>query len=148
MENGRRIAFDYGAVRIGVAMSDLSGLLASPHENFSSQSPELFSEIAIFIDEYQPLYIVVGNPRHLSGVASAKSESVLEFIAGLKQITNVPIYLLDERLTTVSGARELREAGVSSRAAKNHIDAAAAVTILESAMNQERLQGAPAKDLA
>jgi len=146
MESGRRVALDFGSVRIGVAMSDPSGMLASPYGNFEAQSAELSKMLIDFCDEYQPVYIVVGNPKHLSGQSSAKSESVLEFINLLKTLTNTPIYLIDERLTTVSAARTLKEAGVSSKESRSQIDSAAAVAILESAMNQERLQGVPSKD--
>ena len=146
MQSGRRVALDYGSVRIGVAMSDSSGLLASPYDNFEAQSPELSGQISNFLKEHQPIYIVVGNPRHLSGQSSAKSESVLQFIELLKSVTDTPIYLLDERLTTVSAARSLKDAGISTKESRSLIDSAAAVAILESAMNQERLQGAPSKD--
>jgi putative Holliday junction resolvase len=148
MQSGRRVALDYGSVRIGVAMSDSSGLLASPYDNFEAQSPELSGQISNFLKEHQPIYIVVGNPRHLSGQSSAKSESVLQFIELLKSVTDTPIYLLDERLTTVSAARSLKDAGLSTKESRSLIDSAAAVAILETAMNQERLQGAPSKDSA
>jgi putative Holliday junction resolvase len=148
MQSGRRVALDYGSVRIGVAVSDSSGLLASPYDNFQAQSPELSGLISNFLKEYQPIYIVVGNPRHLSGESSAKSESVLQFIELLKTITDAPIYLLDERLTTVSAARSLKDSGLSTKESRSLIDSAAAVAILENAMNQERLQGAPSKDRA
>ena len=148
MQSGRRVALDYGSVRIGVAMSDSSGLLASPYQNFEAQHPDLTTQLSEFFLEFQPLYIVVGNPRHLSGDVSAKGESVAQFVTVLKQCTETPIYLIDERLTTVSAARTLKEAGLNTRESRSHIDSAAAVAILESAMNQERIQGVPSKDRA
>jgi putative Holliday junction resolvase len=148
MQNGRRVALDYGSVRIGVAMSDASGLLASPYENFDAQHPELSTQLSEFFAEYQPIYIVVGNPRHLSGDVSAKGESVAQFVTLVKECTDSPVYLIDERLTTVSAARTLKDAGLNTRESRSHIDSAAAVAILESAMNQERLQGVPSKDRA
>jgi putative Holliday junction resolvase len=54
-----------------------------------------------------------------------------------------PIYLIDERLTTVSASRALREAGLNSKSSKSEIDSMAAVAILDSALNQERIQGEP-----
>ncbi len=148
MEPGRRLAFDYGSARIGVAISDLSGLLASPQENIDATSPLLSQLLLTLFEENEPTYIVVGKPLHLSGADSAKADSVRTFVSLLKSITTIPIYLLDERLTTVSASRSLREAGINSKAGKSKIDGAAAVGILESALHQERLQGAPSQELA
>jgi putative Holliday junction resolvase len=94
-------------------------------------------------DEYDPLYTVIGFPLHLSGEASAKSESVSEFAVRISEISKAPIYLIDERLTSVSANRTLREAGLNSKSAKSEIDSMAATAILDSALNQERIQGEP-----
>jgi len=136
MRNGRRIAFDYGDVRIGVAISDASGLLATPYGNISTQG-NFLSEIAVLVSEYAPIYFAIGIPRHLSGAASAKMESVESFIEVLKVEFAIPVVRIDERLTTVSAARNLRDSGKSAKSAKNLIDSAAAATILEIALAQE-----------
>ncbi len=136
MRNGRRIAFDYGDVRIGVAISDASGLLATPYGNISTQG-NFLSEIAALVSEYAPIYFAIGIPRHLSGAASAKMESVESFIEVLKVEFAIPVVRIDERLTTVSAARNLRDSGKSAKSAKNLIDSAAAATILEIALAQE-----------
>lgn len=136
MRNGRRIAFDYGDVRIGVAISDASGLLATPYGNISTQG-NFLSEIAALVSEYAPIYFAIGIPRHLSGAVSAKMESVESFIEVLKVEFAIPVVRIDERLTTVSAARNLRDSGKSAKSAKNLIDSAAAATILEIALAQE-----------
>jgi putative Holliday junction resolvase len=143
MKPGRRIGFDFGDVRIGVAITDQSGLLATPID-FLNNSPEtLESEIASLFSQYSPIYIAIGYPLHLSGSESKKGESVKNFALVLANLSESPIYLVDERMTTVSATKVLREAGHNSKSARSEIDSAAAAAILDSALNQERLQGEP-----
>lgn len=142
MRHGRRIAFDYGDVRIGVAISDLSGLLATPHGVILT-AEDYLEEIARLVEEYEPIYFAVGQPRHLSGQPSEKMNSVEGFIAKLESRFNIDIVRIDERLTTVSAARNLRANGKNAKEAKSFIDAAAAATILESALAQEKSNPSP-----
>ena len=74
-------------------------------------------------------------------------ESVRLFAERLRALTPLPIYFVDERLTTVSAARVLKDSGKNSREARKEIDAMAATAILESALNNERLQGAPSREM-
>ncbi len=141
MRTGRRIAFDYGDVRIGVALSDISGILASPLTTLLAQSPMLNDELVSIFEEYTPIYIALGEPRHLSGSASSKGASVDLFHTQLSGLTSIPIIKIDERLSTVSAAAKLRATGKDAKSRKSMIDAAAAVEILEAALNRERLQG-------
>ena len=143
MRAGRRIAFDYGDVRIGVAISDPSGLLALPLDHIQNNSENALNDIGALFAEYEPIYIAIGFPIHLSGKASAKSAAVEGFSSHLSGISNAPIYLIDERMTSVSAGRLLKEAGLNSKQARSEIDSQAAVAILEAALNQERLQGQP-----
>ena len=141
MQRGRRMAFDYGDVRIGVAVSDRDSILVTPLAALSTQSPTLFDEIKALIEEYEPIVLVVGEPRHLSGRASSTMESVERFLLQLQSITNTPIRSVDERLSTVSAAGKLRAAGKDAKSSKSLIDSAAAAEILESAINAERHSG-------
>lgn len=143
MKPGRRIAFDFGDVRIGVAVTDASGILATPLSFLQNSEDSLMSEISSLYNEYQPIYTAIGFPSHLSGSESQKSRSVSEFAARISRLNASPIYLIDERLTTVSASRTLREVGLNTKSAKNEIDSMAAAAILESALNQERIQGEP-----
>jgi putative Holliday junction resolvase len=143
MKPGRRIAFDFGDVRIGVAVTDASGILATPLRFLQNSEESLISEISSLYDEYLPIYTAIGFPSHLSGSESQKSKSVNEFASRISALNENPIYLIDERLTTVSASRTLREAGLNSKSAKSEIDSMAAVAILDSALNQERIQGEP-----
>jgi putative holliday junction resolvase len=143
MKPGRRIAFDFGDVRIGVAVTDPSGILSTPLSFLENAEESLVANMSSLYEEYQPIYTAIGLPSHLSGSESQKSKSVSDFAAKVSEITENPIYFIDERLTTVSASRTLREAGLNSKASKGEIDSMAAVAILDSALNQERIQGEP-----
>lgn len=133
---GRRLAFDYGDVRIGVAISDNLGFLATPR-GFLKNDETLESEITKLFQEYDPIYVAVGIPKHLSGESSAKESSVRTFINFLNEKYAVDIREIDERMTTLSANKLLQSNGKDSKQAKNLIDAAAAAIILESALRAE-----------
>jgi putative Holliday junction resolvase len=141
MRSGRRIAFDFGTVRIGVAISDNSGILASPLITLQATDPELSKQLSELLTQYDPIYLVVGNPRHLSGELGAKSKSAQLFAEILMAMTDRPVLFIDERLTTVSAMKGLRATGHTEKSARSKIDEAAAVAILEQALNQERISG-------
>ena len=143
MQPGRRIAFDYGDVRIGVAITDTSGILATPLEFLTNSAEQLRTDLINVYENYLPIYTAVGYPLHLSGSESVKSANVTKFAQLISEISPAPIYLIDERMTTVSASRTLRDAGLNAKAAKGEIDSMAAVAILDSALNQERIQGEP-----
>jgi putative Holliday junction resolvase len=138
MQRGRRIAFDYGDARIGVAASDQDSILVSPLTTLATSSRNLLKEIAVILEEISPIQIYVGKPTNLSGVDSTATSKVLNFIEDLKKITETPIILIDERMSTVSASRSLREAGLDSKKSKSIIDMAAAVAILEFAITIEK----------
>jgi putative Holliday junction resolvase len=143
MQPGRRIAFDYGDVRIGVAITDTSGILATPLEFLTNSAEQLRTDLINVYENYLPIYTAVGYPLHLSGSESVKSARVTKFAQLISEISPAPIYLIDERMTTVSASRTLRDAGLNAKSAKGEIDSMAAVAILDSALNQERIQGEP-----
>jgi putative holliday junction resolvase len=138
MIKGRRIAFDYGDVRIGVAISDVDGILAVPLVTLINKEETLFLQISELIDEYQPIHIYVGKPLHLSGKESDSTLKASAFATRLGDETSLPVTLIDERLSTVSAARALQEAGKNSKQARKMIDEVAAVGILEAALNAEK----------
>jgi len=138
MQRGRRIAFDYGDVRIGVAVSDPDSILASPLTTLRSTDKNLLKEISALFLEIQPVAIFVGRPALLSGKDGAASLKANSFVDQLKGITDVPIELIDERMSTVSAARNLRDAGRNAKDSKSAIDMAAAVAILEFALEMEK----------
>ena len=138
MQRGRRIAFDYGDVRIGVAVSDPDSILSSPLTTLKATDKNLSSQILQIITEIEPVTIYVGRPSLLSGNDGVATEKATDFVALLRTITQVPIELIDERMSTISAARNLREAGRSAKESKDAIDMAAAVAILEFAIDIEK----------
>ena len=138
MQRGRRIAFDYGDVRIGVAVSDPDSILSSPLTTLKATDKNLSSQISQIITEIEPVTIYVGRPALLSGNDGAATEKATEFVSLLRTITHVPIELIDERMSTISASRNLREAGRSAKESKDAIDMAAAVAILEFAIDLEK----------
>jgi putative Holliday junction resolvase len=141
MRLGRRIAFDYGQVRIGVAVSDQTGLIATPIATLKNGDEGLKGALEDLFQEYEPIYIVVGEPRHLSGALSQTMSKMSEFLELLSSLTQAPLHLVDERMSTLSAARTLRDRGHNAKSSKDKIDAMAAVAILESALHRERVVG-------
>ncbi|MFE3443249.1 Holliday junction resolvase RuvX [Nocardia sp. NPDC059180] len=137
---GRRIAIDVGSVRIGVASSDPDGVLATPVETVPRAKPNPraagpgpdITRIAEIVREYEAVEIVVGLPRTLRGEKGTAATLAIAFADRLRPVVApVPIRLSDERLTTVSAARALRDSGVRARGQRQVIDQAAAVSILQ-----------------
>ena len=137
LEIGRRVGFDFGDKRIGVATSDRESILVSPHATIVNDE-KLLDKLKEIIQNVEPLYIVVGDPKHLSGEQSAKSADVVEFAFLVKSIYQGPVYFIDERLTTANSYSQMREIGKSEKDSKHIIDQIAAINILESAILNER----------
>lgn len=131
MERGRRIAFDFGDARIGVAVSDTDSILAAPVTTLDSRSENLWEQIFALFSEYAPIEIFVGRPVHLAGHESQSTAKSEAFALEIRERFALPVSLIDERLTTVSAQRKLKDAGLSIRESKRAIDQAAAVGILE-----------------
>jgi putative Holliday junction resolvase len=132
---------DVGSVRIGVAVSDPDGLLATPVETVAAGQGDL-ARLAVLAAEYRIVEAVVGLPRSLSGAegaAAAKARAFAERLVG--KIQPIPVRLVDERLTTVTATRGLRESGVRGRKSRAVVDQAAAVVILQNALDSERGSG-------
>lgn len=138
MQRGRRVAFDYGDARIGVAVSDSDGILASPLTTLRSTDKKLKNKLLELFQEFEPIKIYLGKPSNMDGSSGSAVEKSLEFRELLLTLTNSPIELIDERLSTVSGARILRDSGIRSKESKSRIDEAAAVAILEFALSIEK----------
>jgi putative holliday junction resolvase len=146
---GVRVAVDVGTVRVGVAASDPTGSLASP-VTVVRRDPRHGSDLdrlASLIADRDAVEVVVGLPKTLRGNDSASTLDAREYAAALaRRIAPVPVRLVDERLTTVTATRGLRAAGRTARAARGTVDAAAAVVLLDAALDRERATGEPAGD--
>lgn len=138
MLRGRRIAFDYGDVRIGVAISDPDSILASPLTTLSSGDPKLFMQILDLITEHEPIALYVGEPLNLSGQLSTSAQKAATFAEKLHSEFNLPVTMIDERLTTVSATNAMRQSGVNAKDSRSKIDMAAAVAILEQGLAIEK----------
>ena len=138
MQRGRRIAFDFGDVRIGVATSDADSIICSPLTTLKSSDKSLLKSITEIFLEIQPIQIFVGRPALLSGKDGAATEKAVAFADLLRGITDIEVIMVDERLSTVSAARSLRESGKSAKDSKDAIDMEAAVGILEFAIDLEK----------
>ncbi|MDT0308780.1 Holliday junction resolvase RuvX [Streptomyces sp. DSM 44917] len=145
MRRGRRLGVDVGEARIGVAGCDPDGLLATPVETVPGRDlPAAHRRLAELVAEYQPIEVVVGLPRSLSGregPAAARTRAFAQETA--RRLAPVAVRLVDERLSTVAAARDMRAAGVSARKGRSRIDQAAAVVILQNALDTERSSGRP-----
>jgi putative holliday junction resolvase len=138
MKRGRRIAFDYGDVRIGVAVSDPDSILSSPLITLKATDKRLVKQISQILSDIEPVAIYVGRPALLSGLDGSATEKASEFVVLLATLTQVPIELIDERMSTISAARSLRDAGRNAKESKDAIDMAAAVAILDFALDIEK----------
>jgi putative holliday junction resolvase len=133
--SGRVLGIDVGTVRVGVAMSDATGTLASPLETLQrAKDGSDLDRLAALVVEHEVTEVVVGEPRHLSGASGASAQDADAYARALagRIGTNVPVHMIDERLSTVSAASSLRASGVDSRRQRPVIDQAAAVVILQS----------------
>jgi putative Holliday junction resolvase len=133
MKKGRRLAIDVGKVRIGLAVCDIEGILATPLSAIARSIPDddSLNEIAAIADENQVIEVYVGDPIALSGGTTASTKDARDFAEKLAAWINIPVRLVDERLTTVTASSKLRLSGKDSREAKSLIDSASAVEILE-----------------
>jgi putative Holliday junction resolvase len=132
------MAFDYGDVRIGVAVCDPDGILATPVATLKNKDAEIGNQIISLVKEYEPIHIYIGSPKHLSGQPGASQQKAEEFKNEILSRTNIECTMVDERLSTVSAARQLKDSGMSTRESKAAIDQAAAVAILEQALAIEK----------
>ena len=144
MQRGRRMAFDYGDVRIGVAISDQEAILAAPLTTLQSNSPTLQRELSELFFDITPVHVYIGLPTHLSGQASESSLKATRFGEMIRDNFGFPVYMLDERFSTKNAENQLRASGKSASRNRDVIDQLAAANILEFALMIEKNQFKPA----
>lgn len=142
---GVRLGIDPGSVRIGVARSDPAGLLAVPVETIDRRSGDeaAVARILALVEQWQAIEILVGHPLSMSGEATAAAQAARSFAQGVADVAPVPVRLVDERLSTVSAQRSLHAAGRTHRGSRSVIDQAAAVIVVQHAIDSERAAGRP-----
>jgi putative Holliday junction resolvase len=150
MRLGVRVGVDVGAVRVGVAASDPSGVLASPVVVLRRR-PRLESdldELARIVSERDAIEVVIGLPRSLRNAEGAAAGAARDYARAVAaRVAPVSVRLVDERLSTVQAQRAMHAAGRDTRSSRASIDSAAAVVILQSALDIERSAGAPPGEL-
>jgi len=137
---GRVLGVDVGTVRVGVALSDPTGTLASPLETLRrAKNLSDVDRLVELVVEHEVAEVVVGEPVHLSGASGASATDAANYAQELAdRIPDVPVNLIDERLSTVTAASHLREGGIDSRKQRQVIDQAAAVVILQQFLDSRR----------
>jgi putative Holliday junction resolvase len=137
---GRVLAVDFGERRIGVALSDPSGTIASPLITLPRRTGKRppIAELIRIMDEREVVHVVVGLPLTLAGDDSEWTTTVRAFAATLGERSGRPVTLVDERFSSVIAERAVRGSGLkkSEREDKSRVDAAAAAVILQSFLNQ------------
>ena len=137
---GRIMALDVGDVRIGIAVSDLMGIIANPLETYTRKG-NLDADADYIVKlaaEKEVSLIISGLPLGLNGQENEQTAKTREFIDKLKEVCAVPIQYLDERFTTLSAERVLIEGNVRRENRKKVIDKVAATIILQNYLDRKR----------
>ncbi|MGO1976106.1 Holliday junction resolvase RuvX [Brachybacterium tyrofermentans] len=150
LPRGVRLGVDVGDVRVGLARSDLDGMIATPVETLDRASAT--RRVADEAAEADARVIMVGLPRSLNGTEGRAAEKARAFVGELSVFLegsgqDVEIRLLDERLTTVTAHQALHSAGRKGRKHRKVVDQVAAVMILQQALDIERSTGRRAGEL-
>ncbi|BBY97092.1 Holliday junction resolvase RuvX [Mycolicibacterium fallax] len=135
---GRRLGIDVGTVRIGVAVCDPDGILATPVMTVRRDGKHL-ARLVKLVGQHDAVEVIVGLPRTLadrSGSSAADATDIADALAA--KIAPIPVRMADERLTTVTAQRALRESGVRAKNQRAVVDQAAAVAILQGWLEQRR----------
>lgn len=147
---GARLAVDVGSVRVGLAASDPDGLVATPVATLARDTrpprpgdlPADLAQIVAEVAERSAAAVYVGLPRHLSGKEGAAAEAARAYAGALAQaLAPVPVRMVDERMSTVTAHQALHASGRSGRRHRAVVDQAAAVVILQTALDAERSSG-------
>ena len=133
----RILGVDYGDVRVGLAISDELGITAQGLDTFviNGSIKKLISHIINLTKTYDVQTIVFGYPKNMNGTMSEKTKKVDKIISLLKEKLDVNIVKWDERLTTVSAYRTMRELNISQKEKNTYADKLAATYILEGYLN-------------
>lgn len=136
LRSGVRLCLDWGKARIGVAACDSAGILAYPVATVKTDQAEV--ELSKLLDQYQPIEVLVGLPIDLRGKDGIAAQQVRSAAVKFARRFQVPVRLIDERMSSATAARRLAQTGKDTRKQRKIIDQAAAVEILQSALEAER----------
>ena len=135
----RIMAIDYGDAHTGVAISDLTGLLAGYTATIHTRRrEEVLSRLGELIREYGVEELVLGYPKNMDGTLGPRAEKAEAFAKVLEERFHLPVHLWDERRTTIDAHNILAGAGQSAKKRKQTVDAVAAALILEGYLTYRR----------
>jgi putative Holliday junction resolvase len=130
---GTILAFDFGEKRIGIAVGETMLKVAHPLTTIEAEENKIkFSQIANLIQEWRPSLLIVGLPTYLDGEAHTLTQLSKKFAQRLEGRFNLPVKMVDERLSSAEASQNLRDVGVNGMKQKAMIDAVAAQVILQS----------------
>ncbi len=136
----RILGIDFGTRRIGLALSDPTGTLASPLPFLENTG---LSEVAVKIKELVQGHgiqtVVVGMPRNMDGTYGPAAQKVREFIAQIQPHLSAKIISLDERLTTAQASRDLSQMGLSQKELRKKVDSSSACLMVQQFLDRPRL---------
>jgi len=128
----RLLGIDYGTVRIGLALSDPTGILATPLPFLDNNSPsQVISAMTALIETHQITGLVIGMPRNMDGTYGPSAQKVRDFIAQIQQSISLPITPIDERLTTAQASKQLSSIGLNQKQLRKKVDSSSASLILQ-----------------
>ena len=128
----RSLGIDFGTRRIGLALSDPTGTLASPLPFLENTGPQkVTAALRKLIQSHEIQTLVIGLPRNMDGTHGPAAQKVRDFIAQIQPHLPVPIIALDERLTTAQASRDLSRMGLSQKELRKKVDSSSAALILQ-----------------
>jgi len=128
----RSLGIDFGTRRIGLALSDPTGTLASPLPFLENTGPQkVTAALRELIQSHEIQTLVIGLPRNMDGTHGPAAQKVRDFIAQIQPHLPVPIIALDERLTTAQASRDLSRMGLSQKELRKKVDSSSAALILQ-----------------
>ena len=136
----RYLGLDLGSRTLGIATSDITGVIASSYGVIRHQEEysRLIIEVISLVDQLKIDAIVLGFPKNMNNSIGPKGELSLKFKKDLEKVLSIPVYLQDERLSTMSATNMLIQADVSRKNRKKVVDSVAATIILQTFLDKEK----------
>lgn len=136
----RILGIDFGTVRIGLALSDPTGTLASPLPHLEKKTiSQINAALTELVETHEISRVVVGLPRNMDGSYGPAAEKVRDFISKIQGSLSVPIETQDERLTTVQASKQLSQIGLNQKELRKKIDSSSASLILQQYLDRKSL---------
>jgi len=135
----RILGIDFGTRRIGLALSDPTGALATPLPFLENTGwPEVTANLRQLVEKHGIQTVVIGIPRNMDGTYGPAAQKVREFIAQIQPHLSAKILCQDERLTTVQASRDLSQMGLNQRELRKKVDSSSAALILQQFLDRTR----------